>query len=99
MVRAKQTAAEYMERHDAEMRIILGELVESAGLINLAWTSARYGAQADVDGASTVLVEALIRLEIHVRNERLDSLRVIRTALKLLDGEVPDDEEDETTDQ
>lgn len=46
MVRTKQTAADYIERHDGEMRIILAELVESAGKINLSWTFARNQARA-----------------------------------------------------
>ena len=35
MARAKATAADYIERHDGEMRIILGEPVENAGKINM----------------------------------------------------------------
>ena len=35
LARSKQTASEYIERYDGEMRIILGELVENAGHINM----------------------------------------------------------------
>lgn len=40
MPRQKRSAAEYLDAHDAEMRLILGEMVEYAGRINLWWRNA-----------------------------------------------------------
>ena len=51
MVRTKQAAADYIERHDGGMRIILAELVESAGKINLSWTCARKQAREHPEDA------------------------------------------------
>ena len=51
MPRAKQSAADYIERYDPEMRIILGELVEYAGKINAWWTDARRRAREDPEQA------------------------------------------------
>jgi hypothetical protein len=90
MVRKKLTAAEYIERHDGEMRIILGELVEYAGKINLWWTAARNQARERPEDALTNLIDAEIYLDNHVRVELSDSLRRIRAAISRLDGELPD---------
>lgn len=93
MARKKQTAADYIERYDGEMRIILGELVEHAGRINMWWTFALDAAREDPERALTNLIDAEIHLDIHVRIELSDSLRRIRSAIKRLDEELPDDED------
>lgn len=41
MPRTKQAAADYIERHDAEMRIILGELAEVSHQIATSGRSVR----------------------------------------------------------
>lgn len=95
MPRPKQTAADYIERYDPEMRIILGDLVEYAGKITNWWTDARLWAREDPGQAMTSLVHAETHLSIHVRIELQDTLRRIRAAIDLLDAELPDDEGDE----
>ena len=90
MARKKQTAADYIERHDDEMRIILGELAEHAGKINMWWTLAVRAAREHPEQALTDLIDAEIHLDIHVRIELADSLRRIRSAISRLDAELPD---------
>lgn len=89
MARRKQTAAEYIDHHDAEMRIIIGELVESAAVINLSWTNARLRAREHPEDALRDLVEAETRLHHHVRLELSDSLRRVRSAIDRLEAELP----------
>jgi len=91
MPRRRQTAAEYIERRDAEMRIILGELAENAVRANLGWAAAVRAARLDPDRALTELVEVEIALDIPVRIERADALRRIRAANRRLDRSRPDD--------
>lgn len=95
MPRAKLTAADYIERYDPEVRIILSDLVDFAGKIKAWWTSARVLARDDPDQAMTDLIEAEMHLDIHVRIELRDSLRRIRAAIDLLDAELPEDEAEE----
>jgi hypothetical protein len=92
VARSRQTAADYIEKYDDEMRIILGELLENAANINLWWMSARHAARSHPDRAMTLLIDAEIHLNIHVRIERADSLRRIRAAIARLDAELPDDD-------
>ena len=94
----KETAAEYIERHDGVMRIILGELFENASAINLWWGHASSVVRTDPDGAESLLIDAEIHLNHHVRIELSDSLRYIRSALSRLDAELPDEEDDHSTD-
>lgn len=91
MTRRTQTAADYIERHDGEMRIILGELAENAGKINMWWTFARNAVRDDPDRALTRLIDAEIHLNHHVRLELADSLRRIRASIERLATELPDD--------
>lgn len=98
MARAKLTAADYIERHDQEMRIILGELVEYAGRINIWWTFARNQARKHPEAALTNLSDAEVYLDNHIRLELTDSLRVIRAAAKRLAAELPDDGDDHSSD-
>jgi hypothetical protein len=93
MARRKQSAADFIERYDGEMRIILGELVENAGKLNMLWVFARNAAGHDSDRAMTLLIEAQILLEHHLKIERSDSLRRIRAAIDRLDREPPDEED------
>jgi hypothetical protein len=90
MVRKKQTAADYIDRYDDEMRIILGELAEHAAKINMWWTFAVHAARKHPEQALTHLIDAEIYLDIHVRIELADSLKRIRSAISRLDAELPD---------
>jgi hypothetical protein len=98
MVRKKQTAAEYIDRHDGEMRVILGELAENAGEINMLWTLAVMQARQHPEGALEKLIDAEIKLDIMVRIERSDALRTIHSAINRLGAELPDDGDDHSTD-
>lgn len=91
MPRRKLTAAEYVERYDPEMRVIL-ELAENAARVNLQWANAAALVRRHPDRALTELVDAATILEIVVRIERSDALRRISAASELLDAELPDDE-------
>lgn len=94
MARTKQTAAEYIEEHDFEMRVILGELAENGGKLNMLWTLARMGVLEAPERALEDLIDAEIALDIIVRIERSDGLRTLRSAIKRLAAELPDDEDD-----
>jgi hypothetical protein len=98
MVRSKQSAADYVERRDQEMRIILAELIENASEVNRLWAMARMQAKGAPEHAFRQLIDAETRLDIAVRIERADSLRILRSAIKRLDRELPDDEDDDSTD-
>src|SRR5436309_461725 len=89
MARRTVTAAEYVEGHDDEMRIILGELVENAAKASLHWAAARRLIRDNPDAALTDLVHAEIALKTFIRIERTDALRVIDRASALLDRELP----------
>lgn len=90
MARGTQTAADYIERHDGEMRIILGELAENAGQINMWWTFARNAVRDEPERALALLIDAEIHLNHHVRLELADSLRRIRASIERLAVEHPD---------
>jgi hypothetical protein len=94
MPRHKQSAADYIERHDPEMRIILGELVEVSGQINLSWANAALLVRDHPKKALSDPVDAEVHLSHHVRVELADSLRRIRSAIALLDEELSDGEDD-----
>ena len=95
MAREPRSAADYIERHD-EMETILGEMVENAQKALAGWRLARERVRDDPDQALTDLVEAEIDLDISIRIERADALRVIRAALNRLDRELPDDDDHST---
>ena len=89
MARTKESAADYIERRDAEMRIILGEFAEYAANINVWWTNALDAARENPELALSNLYKAELHLGIHVRIEVSDSLRRIRSAIKRLESERP----------
>ena len=91
MARGKVSAADFVEARDGEMRIILGEMVENVGKVEMLWQAARNAVREDPGHALTLLVEAEILLDVDVRNERTDSLERIRRATRRLDEELPDD--------
>jgi hypothetical protein len=93
MGRKKQSAADYIEEHDLEMRVILGEMVENAAKANAYWMYARLWARDRPEEALKSLVEAEIVLDVPLRIERTDALRRIGAASKLLDSELPDDDD------
>ena len=93
MARKKLTAAEYLNGHDAEMRVILDELLENAAKANVRWAAAQRHVSHDPDLALTELVEAMIALDIPVRIERADALRILNRVTDLLDQELPDNDE------
>jgi hypothetical protein len=98
MPRQKRSAAEYLEAHDAEMRLILGEMVEYAGRINLWWRNAALAVRDHPDQALTDLIDAETYLSIHVRIELAASLRRIRSAIDILAAELPEDEDEDEDD-
>ena len=85
----KESAGDYIERHDAEMRMILGEMIEYTGNINRWWTEAALLARREPAYALKKLIAAEIHLQTHIRVERSDSLRRIRAAIDRLDAELP----------
>lgn len=93
MLRRRLIAADYIERYDAEMRVILGELAENAARVNLHWATAAYFVRRDPERALQELTEAWVALTTAVRIERVDALRRINAASELLDRDLPDDEE------
>lgn len=92
MPRRKLTAAEYIERYDAEMRVILGELVENAAQVNLHWAAAVQLVRHHPERALEELANAWMALKTVVPIERRDALRRINAASDLLDSELPDED-------
>ena len=88
----KLSAADYIERYDGEMRIILGELAESAAAANLHWAHAVQAVRGSPESALEHLAEAWVALKTAVKIERQDALRRINRASDLLDAELPDAE-------
>ena len=88
----KLSAADYIERYDGEMRIILGELAESAAAANLNWTHAAHSVRRSPETALKHLVDAWVALETAVKIERRGALRRINAASDLLGAELPDDD-------
>jgi hypothetical protein len=86
----KLGAADYIERYDGEMRVILGELAENAAVINLNWARSVERVRRSPDTAMTSLVDAWVALETAVKIERQDALRRINRAIALLSDELPD---------
>lgn len=70
------------------MSIVLAELVESGGAAIAAWHQAVSLIDSDPRSAMKQLSQAEIRLETFIRLERVDSLRVTRECIKLLDSEL-----------
>ncbi len=91
MPRQTESAADLIARQDGTMQVILGELVENASKVHQLWASARAAVIEDSDRALTLLIEAQMLLENHVRLERSDGLRLIRTAVDRLDAELPEE--------
>jgi len=94
MTSRKLTAAEYIERYDDEMRVILGELVENAARVNLHWAAASEYVRHHPGHALKELADAWVALTTAVPIERRDALRRINAASNLLDKELPDDEDE-----
>jgi len=86
----RQSAAEYLHRRDAEVRVILAELAESAGKAAWDWALAVEYIDKDPEKALEHLVELEILLKHHIHLERLDTIRATRAALSRLDRELPD---------
>jgi hypothetical protein len=66
MPRPRLTAAEYVERNDAEMRVILGELAENAAHANVQWAAAVRLMRHDPERALEALVDAWVALKTAV---------------------------------
>ena len=93
MPQRKVTAAEYIERYDPEMRVILGELVEKAAQVNIHWAMATHLVTHDPERALEELAECWVALKTLLPIERRDALRRINAASSLLTDELPDDED------
>lgn len=85
----KESGADYIERHDATMRMILGEMIEYTGNINRWWTEAALMARREPAYALKMLITMETHLQTHIRVERSDSLRRVRAAIDRLDRERP----------
>jgi hypothetical protein len=90
----KLSAADYIERYDGEMRIILGELAENAAIANLNWAHAALSVRQSPEAALKHLADAWVALATAVKIERRDALRRINAASDLLDAELPDNDSD-----
>jgi len=88
----KVSAADYIERYDGEMRIILGELAENSAIANLNWAHAAHSVRRSPETALKHLADAWVALNSAVKIERLEALRRINAASDLLDAELPDDD-------
>ena len=97
MARRKLTAAEYIERYDGEMRVILGELAENAARANNHWTMAVDVVRRNPERALEELSEAWVALATSIKVERSDALKLIDRASALLDRELPDEDESQPT--
>ena len=75
------------------MRIILGEMVQNVANANVHWDAAQRSIRMNPEVALEHLVEAWVALDVPVRVERADAIRVLNRAMELLDRELPDDDD------
>ena len=93
VTRRRPSAAAFIAKNATYVGVILAEMAENAGSANSNWLLAVEAAsRGDLDRAQTLIIEADIPLDIHVRIERQDARKVLQHALRLLDRELPDDE-------
>jgi hypothetical protein len=90
MASKKPTAVDYIERHDEEMRLRLGEMAEYAARISVWWNTARVRAHQRPDEALAKLVEAEVSLDEYVQFAATDCMRKIRAAVNRLETELPE---------
>lgn len=93
MPKKKLTAADYLESRDHLMRIILGEMVQNAANANVHWDAAQRLIGQNPDAALEHLAEAWVALDVPIRVERADAIRVLNRTMQLLDSELPDDDD------
>jgi hypothetical protein len=75
------------------MRIILGEMVQNAANANVHWDAAQRSIGTNPEAALDHLVEAWVALDVPVRVERADAIRILNRTMELLDHELPDDDD------
>ena len=94
MARRKQTAAEYLEANAMYVPLVLGDLIEHLGLAAQHWSQAVYAARdGDLETALKFVVEVDTDLDIPLKVGRSGLHSITERAGRLLDGELPDDEE------
>ena len=94
MSRRKLTAAEYVEENALLVPAILGDMVEHLGAAIQHWSQAVWAIRAgDPDRALTGVVEFEIAVDI-LKVGRAELHAIAERASRLLDAELPDDDED-----
>jgi len=93
MPKKRVTAAEYLAEVDEVMRLILGDMIQNAATANFHWDAARRAIGANPEAASEHLAKAWVPLVTAIRVEREDALRILNRTMKLLDLELPDDDD------
>jgi hypothetical protein len=88
-----KTAADYVDRYDEHMTVVLGDLIEHANEVLAWWVAGREQVRTDPELALRTLVDAEINLSVYLRIERVEALRHIRAATNRLDAELPDDDD------
>jgi hypothetical protein len=96
-MRSRRSAAAFIEWNERPVGVILAELGESAGAVARSWHLAAEAVGTNPRLALQHLVEAELRLDSFVRLELRDTIRPIREAIKRLDAEIPDADNDEAT--
>jgi hypothetical protein len=90
----KQTAAEYIEANAMLVPFILGDMAEQLGKAAQEWSHAVWSMQkGELDKALTHVVECGIAADITIRVGRSEVRAITERAGKLLDAELPDEDE------
>jgi hypothetical protein len=88
---ASQHVADWLRARDGESRVIMAELVESAGKLASSWASALSAAEDHPQRALSNLTDMEVLLVHFVGVERRDLLRTVRAGIRMLDAALPED--------
>jgi hypothetical protein len=94
MPRRKVTAGQYIERNALLVPLILGDMVEHLGQASQAWSNAVWHARnGDLDRALKDVVEVGVAVDVPLQVGRSELRAITERAGRLLDDELPDDED------
>ena len=98
MARRKQTAAEFIDANALYVPFVIGDLMEHLGRAAQQWSQAVYAArEGDLEKALQFVVDVDIDIDIPLKVGRSGLHSITERASRLLDGELPDDDEGDAT--
>lgn len=80
----------FLKKRDAEIRQIIADLSANVLSVEKAWHAAESTVRDDPSSALDSLVDAEVLLQTHIRIEVRDIKRAVRSAIRLVDAELPD---------